>query len=77
MLLMATFGERIKYLRLKNRMTQSELAERVNIERSAIAKWEAGRSIPSGEVLLVLSKIFGVSINYLMGTDDLSNISNI
>lgn len=56
----------IKKLRLKNHYSQYTLADRLNISRQAISKWERAESIPSRETLLKLSKIFNISINDLL-----------
>lgn len=51
----------IKYHRLKNKMTQKQLADRLYISEKAISKWETGRGLPSLTYFLSLLKIFGVS----------------
>lgn len=55
-------------LRKKNNMTQTELAEKVFVTRQAVSKWEIGESIPNAETLKLLSKLFNVSINTLLGS---------
>lgn len=59
-------GERIKQLRLANRMTQSSLAEMLFMSDKVISKWEKGKSIPDVDILLDISEIFHVSIEYLL-----------
>ena len=55
-------------LRKQNNLTQSELAEKTFVTRQAITKWESGESIPNTETLKILSKLFDVSINTLLGS---------
>ena len=58
-----TFGEKIKEIRKKFGLTQEELAEKLNVSRQAIAKWEMDNGI---------SKLFGTSIDNLL--DNTTNI---
>lgn len=55
-------------LRKENNMTQNELAEKAFVTRQAVSKWESGESIPNTETLKLLSKLFNVSINTLLGS---------
>ena len=57
-------------LRTKNNMSQDELAEKVFVTRQAVSRWENGDTIPNTETLKLLSKLFGVSINTLLGSPD-------
>lgn len=64
-------GERLRYLRMANRLTQREVADILKIHRTTYAYYETGRSNPDLETLNVLSRIFGVSIDFLVnGTND-------
>lgn len=64
-------GERLRYLRMANRLTQREVADILKIHRTTYAYYETGRSNPDLETLNVLSRIFGVSIDFLVnGTHD-------
>lgn len=60
-------GKFIKKLRLKNKMSQYDLADKIKISRQAVSKWERGESAPSREILIKLSDIFKVSINEFLG----------
>lgn len=62
-------AERIKELREKNNLTQSELARRLNITRSSVNAWEMGISIPSTEKLVDICLILHTSSDYLLGLD--------
>lgn len=55
-------------LRLKNGMSQEELAEKVFVTRQAVSRWETGETTPNTETLKLLSALFNVSINTLLGS---------
>ena len=57
-----------KKLREKNNLTQEEMAQKVNITRQAISRWETGETQPDTQMLKVLSREFDVSINTLLGS---------
>lgn len=59
-------GENIAKLRKKNKMTQSELAERLHVSNKAVSKWESGAGYPAIEHLPVLASVFGISVDYLL-----------
>ena len=54
-------------LRTKNGLTQDELAEKVLVTRQAVSRWENGDTVPNTETLKLLSGLFRVSINTLLG----------
>ena len=54
-------------LRTKNGLSQDELAEKVFVTRQAVSRWENGETVPNTETLKLLSGLFGVSINTLLG----------
>ena len=55
-------------LRLQNGLSQDELAEKVYVTRQAVSRWETGETTPNTETLKLLSKLFDVSINTLLGS---------
>ena len=55
-------------LRTKSGLSQDELAEKVFVTRQAVSRWENGDTIPGTETLKLLSNLFGVSINTLLGS---------
>ncbi len=55
-------------LRTKNGLSQEELAEKVFVTRQAVSRWENGETVPNTETLKLLSKLFDVSINTLLGS---------
>lgn len=58
----------IMALRTKNSLTQEELAQKVFVTRQAVSRWEAGETVPNTETLKLLSGLFQVSINTLLGS---------
>ena len=58
----------IAELRTKNGMSQDELAKKVFVTRQAVSRWETGETTPNIETLKLLSKLFDVSINTLLGS---------
>lgn len=61
-----TFGEKLKILRKSKGMSQEQLAAQITVSRQAISKWELGESLPDTENVIQLSKLFRVSIDYLL-----------
>ena len=57
----------IRELRTRNGFSQEELAEKVFVTRQAVSRWENGDSVPNTETLKLLSRLFNVSINTLLG----------
>lgn len=58
---------RMRELREENGLTQKQIADILRLERSCIAKYEAGESSPNPDILLSLAKIYKVSVDYLIG----------
>ena len=59
-------SERIIESRKKNGWSQEELAERMNVSRQAVSKWESGQSTPDIEKIIIMSELFGVTTDYLL-----------
>ena len=55
-------------LRTKNGLSQEDLAEKVFVTRQAVSRWETGETVPNTETLKLLSNLFDVSINTLLGS---------
>lgn len=62
-------GNKILELRKKNNITQEELAEKMNVARQTISKWELGETSPDLKQAASLSKIFNVSLDELVNND--------
>lgn len=60
------FGKRIAVFRRKQNLSQAELAEKLGVSAQAVSKWETAMAFPDIELLLELSKLYGVSINELL-----------
>ncbi|MBQ6998287.1 MAG: helix-turn-helix transcriptional regulator [Clostridia bacterium] len=77
---MVDFGNRLKTLRLKENMTQQQLARKLGLTKSVISAYETGLRQPSYDVLIHIAKIYDVSTDYLLGIEskkeiDLSGVS--
>ncbi len=55
------FADKVVQLRKKSGWSQEELAEKLNVTRQSVSKWEGAQSIPDLEKILQLAQIFGVS----------------
>ena len=55
-------------LRMRKGWSQDALAEKIHVTRQAISRWETGETLPNTETLKLLSKLFDVSINTLLGS---------
>lgn len=70
------FGENLKLIRKEKNMSQEQLAEKVNVSRQSVSKWETGESYPEMNNILELCKIFNCNINDLIHTN-MSDISSL
>ena len=68
------FGKRFKMLRESKGYTQTQIGRSVGVSTVTIRSWEKNESRPSMDALIVLSQLFGVSIDYLAGLENLFNI---
>lgn len=66
-----TLGEKIFTLRNQSKLSQGELAEKLNVSRQSISKWETGASVPELDKLIALSEVFGVTLDELAKGDAL------
>ena len=62
-------SEKIVNLRKARNMSQEELAEHLGVSRQAVSRWEVGSALPDASNILQLSKLFGVSADYLLNDD--------
>lgn len=60
------FSEKLQVIRKNKGFTQEELAEKLNVSRQAVAKWEAGQVYPDISNLIQISNIFNVTVDYLV-----------
>lgn len=59
-------GDKIKMLRRKRKLTQSQLANELNVSAQAVSKWEKGLSYPDIETIIKISELFDVTTDYLL-----------
>lgn len=64
-----SLGENIYTLRKKQKLSQEQLAEKINVTRQTISNWELGETSPNPEQLIKISGVFGISIDELVGND--------
>lgn len=64
---MDDFGPRLKILRIKNEMTQRQVAFYLHIDRTTYAGYELGKRFPDVHILCKLADLFNVSVDYLLG----------
>ena len=67
---MIYFGTRLKELRKEKKLTQQELADKVDLVKGSISAYEKSLKYPSVEVLIKLCNYFNVSSDYLLGLSD-------
>lgn len=65
-----TFGEKLKEIRKRFGLTQEKLSWLINVSRQAITKWENDEGLPDITNLQELSKLFGITIDYLLDKDN-------
>lgn len=70
-------AERLTLLRKENGISQLELAEKLGVSRQAVSRWETGASVPSTEKLISLSKLYSVSMAYLIGEENVIQKNDI
>ena len=59
-------ADKIIELRKKNGWSQEQLAQKLNVTRQSISKWEGAQSVPDLQKIILLSEIFGVTTDYLI-----------
>lgn len=68
-------GRRISELRAACGWSQVELAKRLRVAKQTVSNWENENILPSIEMVVRLSKIFGVTTDYLLGLEDIPRLS--
>lgn len=67
---MALFKDMLKYLRSREHLSQSELAEKLGVSKSTISMYEVGKREPDFETLETIADFFNVDMNFLLGKQD-------
>lgn len=62
-------SEKLYRLRRQNGLSQEQAAERLDVSRQAISKWESGQSVPDPDKLIALSKLYDITTDYLLLED--------
>ena len=69
------FNKKLQELRKQKGLTQEELSEKLYVSRTAISKWESGRGYPNIESLKAIAKLFSVTVDELLSTDEMLTIA--
>ncbi len=72
-----TFGEKLKTARQQAGFSQEELAGKLSVSRSAVAKWETDKGLPDIENLKAIAKLLNVSIDYLLDEGETLCMTNL
>lgn len=72
-----TFGEKLKEARKEAGLSQEQLAVKMSVSRSAIAKWETDKGLPDVNNLKAMSQLLGVSVDYLLDDDEKISLNEI
>ncbi len=70
---MNPFGETLRRLRMENGLSQQQLADRLHVERSSLANWEAGRRLPDAAMISQIAKTLGVDAAILFSDAESSD----
>ena len=63
-------GERIKELRLENKLSQAKLGSLLLVSQDTVSLWEKGKSLPTAEYIIAICKLFEISADYILGLVD-------
>lgn len=69
------FSEKLLTLRKAKDLTQEQLAEKLDVSRQSISKWESGQATPELEKIVTLSVIFDVTTDYLLKSSEIDDLS--
>lgn len=70
---MTSFKEMLKYLRTRENLSQSELADKLGVAKSTISMYEVGKREPDFETLEAIADLFNVDMNFLLGKEGSEN----
>lgn len=74
---MTELPAKLSSLRKRQGLTQLELAEKLNVSRQAISRWEVGTAVPTTDNLKVLSNLYGVTVDYLLNDNTEDFVKNV
>lgn len=69
------FSEKLLTLRKANNLTQEQLAEKLEVSRQSVSKWESGQAAPELEKIIAISAIFNVTTDYLLKSSEIDDLS--
>lgn len=69
------FSEKLLTLRKANDLTQEQLAEKLDVSRQSISKWESGQATPELEKIVAMSAVFNVTTDYLLKSSEIDDLS--
>lgn len=69
---MLSIGDTIIQLRKQHNLSQSELADKINVSRTIIGNYERNANMPSIEVIVKMAKVFNVTVDYMIGEGEFS-----
>lgn len=64
---MGNFNDMLKYLRVREKMSQTELADKLGVSKSTVGMYELGKREPDFETLEAIADLFNVDMNFLLG----------
>lgn len=68
------FGKQIKKVRTDNKLTQEQLAQKLMVSRQAVSSWENDRNLPDLEMVVLIAKLFDISLDQLiLGDEQMTN----
>ncbi|MGN9056696.1 helix-turn-helix domain-containing protein [Bariatricus sp. HCP28S3_A7] len=60
------FGKQIRQIRKDAKLTQEQMAAKLNVSRQAVSNWENNKNLPDLEMIITISRVFGLSMDQLM-----------
>lgn len=69
------FSEKLLTLRKANGLTQEQLAEKLDVSRQSVSKWESGQAAPELEKIVALSAVFDVTTDYMLKSSEIDDLS--
>lgn len=64
------FKDKIKELRISKNLSQQQLADKLGLSQSAVAKWELGKAEPTASAIIAIAKFFNETTDYILGLED-------
>ena len=70
------FGKQIKQIRTEKNLTQEQMANMLNVSRQAVSNWENNKNLPDLELLILMSRVFSLSLDQLiLGGSEMNNMT--